>query len=227
MQVDLGSLLTKVQSLVEDPTGQWCTKPYMLATVALAWDDLSTELSMLDLGYDEDIAVIENVPANLTDLSPYQAQGQPLANIMRPKLLEWKLPTDPDTSYDDAAPVDRLPDRDPGAQGIAAYTFRKQIIQITPSSVPVTIRVTSVVMNVTLIDDNDTVIAGCQSILAYRVSEKINARRGNPQLAGENKTDGDAAMGTFELLCVRLGQRKVRRFGRATSRFTRGRFIAR
>lgn len=217
MQIDLDSMVKKIQENCQDATGQWCTKSYIINTINIKADDLAAELSMLGLGYDEQRVVI-TLPATTGDLSAFQATGQPLANMIRPKYIEWKLTTDPDTSYEDASPVDRLPDVDTDAIGIEAYTFLQSIVQVTPSSQPLTVRVTAIVMRANLVDDDDSVIAGTQAILCYRISSTVLTRRGNTGLAATNMADGDKAWGNFELLCVKLNQGRTRRPKRCSGR---------
>lgn len=223
MIITLDEVVKRVQDALEDPSGSFFTKDYLLSTINQKWDKLNVRLMLLNLKYQEQQVVIADLPANTVDLSAYQAAGQPLANMIRPKKIEWKLMNALDTTYDEADRMETLPDVDPGTQGIVAWVWRASIVRTTPSSIDITARVTFDTMNANLVDANDNIIAGTTHILAAQVADMVSFKRGNEKLSAKLATEAQEAMEDFEVLCVMARQGIVERVPRMSqrSRFNR------
>lgn len=148
-------------------------------------EDVENELEDLDLSYETAVILLPDVPAGTTDLSGYQADGKPLANMVEPTALEWRLVGDTDLSWRPVPPQDRVTDvlapsaGEPSAtQGVASYEWRGGVIFISASSVDVDIRVRCEELPAVLNSDSTQYIKGMENVLVYAACEHIAANRG-------------------------------------------------
>jgi hypothetical protein len=222
---DVDKLVRTIQMLLEDDAGQWATTEFILPRITIVNRDLESELEDLDLSYDEDIQVLLGVAAGTTDLSGYQADGQPLENLITPILLEWRLPGEDDTQWRPVPRVDKIIDTNTSAtnttgseQGIISYQFRKRIIFITPSETDCDIRVTFQCLPNVLQSDSDDYIKGLDNVICWYTAALINGHRGNPDQAAFCEKNGDKARDNIEGILVKEDQNTPRRFGGRRSR---------
>ena len=99
MLITLDEVIKRVQDLMDDPGGRFFTKEYVLTAVNQVSDEFNVKLQMIGLKYLDVVAVITPFAANTANFNAYQVAGQPLANMMLPKFIEWRLPTDLDINY--------------------------------------------------------------------------------------------------------------------------------
>lgn len=208
---NVDDVVRRTAVLMDDPAQSAFDKDYVIPFLNQRWDDLSTELSMLGLDYQEVRTVISPVAAGTCNLDDYMCDQKQLASLMLPKLIEWKQVGQDDTYYQDARDVDRLDDFPDGVIGIPEYKWAGGTIQLVPSSVDVTMRVTFDAMSCTLVDPTDKTIRGVTNILAYKTAQLIYDIRGNDALAKKMGLYGDDALDTFERAAVMRDQDKLRR----------------
>lgn len=180
-------IVTRVQKLFEDEQASWCDKGYILGWLQMYNEDLESYLENLDLAYDTQVVVIPGVAANTTDLSAYQADGQPLGNMIVPISLEWKLTTDNNLQWRPIPSVDKVEDTNQSLDagpvssnivGILSYEWRGSVIYISPSSVAVDIRVRAEMLPSVVNTDNSAYIKGMTNVLAYGIAVMIADTRG-------------------------------------------------
>lgn len=183
----LQTVLSRVQTLWDDQAGTWLDKDYIQGFIAIHSEDVESKLEAMDLSYDTNVIVLSNVAAGTTDLSQYQAEGQPLEEMILPVTLEWRLVGQDDSRWVPVPRTDKVMDAVTTAgvigspsqiQGIASYEWRGGLIYITPSSVPVDIRVRDEELPALLDNDSATYIKGLTNVLAYGVAALIGYSRG-------------------------------------------------
>jgi hypothetical protein len=194
--LNVGDVVASVAALLDDPGQTNIDQDYVIPFINLRWANLIVNLSMLGLQYSEETAII-NLPAGATNLTQYMASGQPLASLMMPLGIDWKLQGDPDTEYEPADSVRELDDLPPDSTGIPQYAWQGGTVLISTSSVPVTIRIRFNAMSTTLVDPTDTMIRGVGDIIAYRAAELLAAVRGMPALKADMRLYGDTALDDF------------------------------
>jgi len=176
MSVDL--IVRRVQVLMEDVAGLWCDADYVLGKLAICNEDLESFLEAIGLTFEDAIVTLLNVPAGTTDLSAYQAEGQPLAQLMSMDKLEWRTVGATDLGWQQVFREDKLDDTVPGgAPSITGYTFRLGLVQITPPSIAVDLRVGFTMLPDALVADSDSYIKGMTNVLVYRTAELIATNR--------------------------------------------------
>lgn len=184
--MSVATIIHDVQVEFDDLDGVWCDKDYVLGFVEIANEDLENLIEDLDLSYDTVVLILPAVAAGTTDLSAFEAVGQPLENMMFPVALEWKLPADTNISWRPIPQVDKVvdiltpaPAGSPSATlGIASYEWRSQVIYISPSSVPTDIRIRFENLPSILNTDSSVYIRGLKNSLVYAVCEQICWNRG-------------------------------------------------
>src|SRR5580700_3771253 len=121
--MSLALVISRVQTLFEAQGQKWCDKDYVVGFLSMHNEDIETWLGALGLSYDEQDIILPNVPANTSDLSAYQANGQALGDMMTPYSLEWKRYGDPVTCFAPVPRLDKVIDVDPNApvEGIQSY----------------------------------------------------------------------------------------------------------
>lgn len=167
-----GDVVRRVQALLDDPAGRRFKPPYLAPYVDQEYEDILVLMERLGLQLQEQIAIF-NVPAAAAapnDLTAYFASGQPLQYLMRPKLVEWKLQGQPDTSYIPSDLVSALDDVMVGNQGWQQWTWSGGSIKTTPSYSAVTARITFDAMAPTLYDASQNISRGIGSMLALAVA---------------------------------------------------------
>jgi len=198
-------------ALLDDPAMTEFSRDYLIPFINIKWEDLSNELSMIGLDYQEARVVIPAFPAGATDFSDYMDDGQPLESLMLPKNVEWKPAGDSDTEYAPLRDVEMLDDVPDGTIGMTEWKWAGGMLQITPSSAAVDVRVTFLAMSTNLVDPNDKMVRGCTNVIAYAVAGLVYKIRGNDPLALEMRNSGSDALETFERAAVMRDQAKVNR----------------
>lgn len=215
-------VISRVQALFEAAGQSWCDKDYVVGFLSIHNEDVELELSALGLSYEEQDIILPAVAAGTTDLSAFQANGQPLGDMMSPYSLEWKRPQDPVTCFANVERVDKVIDVNPNAQieGIESYSWKGGIIQISPSSIACDIRVGCELLPDVFQSDSDNYIKGLTNWLAYGVAELIGFSRGGgaSKLGAYFKTRKEAVANSVESVFIQQEQLTPRRFAGRRSR---------
>jgi hypothetical protein len=220
MLLNLAEVVDRTAALLDDPSKSWADQPYLLPFINQAWDHLATRLSSLGLSQEESVVVLTPVAAGTLNLDGFAVVGGLLETMMIPTFIEWKLIGDDDILYREIPIRAMLPDVPAGVEGHVAYEFRAGHIYITSSSVDTTVRVRMKVVSTNFVDPDDQVVHGLTHVLAYKAAEIVcspNVRNNVPgmQFLAQKGID---AMDDFEVLCVKLKQRMVKRFGSVSGR---------
>ena len=185
-------VITDIQTLFGDPAGEQIDDNYVLGFVKIQSGIIEARLETLDLSYDTAVVILPSVPANTADLSSYQTTGQPLSEIMVPTTLEWRLPGQDDTFWQEIPRLDKVQDTTTSLvggtsnlDGIQSYEWRAGIIYITPSDEVCDIRVRFEVLPTYLNYNSANYIPGLRSVLTFGTAVLIRDERGG--------TDGKTA----------------------------------
>lgn len=222
--MDVADVVQMVATLLDDPGQTTFDADYVVPFINVRWNNMAVNLAMLGLQYSEQVVVFD-LPANTLTLAAYMATGQPLASMMQPKSLEWKLVGAPDTEYQPIGSVNELDDVPPGSEGIDEYSWQGGTCQLNPSSVAVTLRVRFMAMSTTLVDPTDQMVRGVGDVLSYRVAELIYSILGNDKLSAKMQQLGSDALEDFNTLSTMRLQSQPIYFPPVHRR--RGRFFAR
>jgi hypothetical protein len=178
----MGDVIDRVGVLLDDPSHRFYSRDYIRPHVDQQNESLMLELETLGVQQQEQIAIFQ-LQANISDLSPFLASGQPLQYFLRPIGIEWKITGQPDSTYAPSAPVKELADVGVGNVGCQQYRWGAGSLQVTPSGTPVTLRVNFVALTATVYDSAAQIMRGAGFILASEAAYYIaSLKSGKPSL---------------------------------------------
>jgi hypothetical protein len=210
MLQDVGSIVRRVQSLLDNPSGSKFTSDYVMPFIDQEYDEMDVDLERLGMQYIEQVAIFD-VAANVTDLTYAVAGGQPLQYMKLPRRLTWKLQGQPDVLYQLSQHVTELRDTDGANQGVPEWRFADGALQVTPSSVAATLRIYFDAVSTDIYDPAQNVIRGTAHILALRAAATIaSVNNGMGTLQKKLDQKRDRAWASFCNLVVMNSQQKRR-----------------
>jgi len=226
--MNVQEIIRRVQVELEDLAGDdWSDPDYIIGKLSVVGDDIAARIAGLDLNYDTQVIILPNVPANTTDLSAYQAVGQPLASMILPKSVEYRLAGQSQEDWNPVPNVDKVIDTDRGTgeagaavasddESVESYEWRGGIIYLSPCSAPVDLRVRYQGLAIQLDNSNNQQVAGMTNVHVYKTCEKICASRGGETNAMVDYFTKlyDRAIADFEMLAVKdTSQTRTMRLG--------------
>lgn len=161
----MAQVADRAGAMLDDPGHRRFSTNYLRAHIDQQNESFMVDLETMGVQQQEATAIF-NIPANTTDLTPYFASGQPLQSMLRPVEIQWKLQGQPDTGYNETYPTKELLDVDQGNIGCQQYKWAGGSLQITPSSVGVTLRVQYLALTATVYDSNTQMMRGVGFIIA-------------------------------------------------------------
>lgn len=176
MLQNVNDVVKRVGALLDDPANTRYTAAYLIPHIDQIFDEMDVDLERLGMQYVEHIAIV-NVNANVTDLTYLLADGQALQGMKLPKEIWWKQQGQPDTSYLKSDYVDELDEVSQASIGAIEWTFQQGAIQLTPSSVPLTLKIYFDAVSTNIYDPAQNVIRGTAHILAARVAAYIASQQ--------------------------------------------------
>jgi len=225
-------IITTVQKLLEEFGQEWAGPDDICDWLGICNRDLELELEGLDLNFDTEVVIIPAVPANTTDLSAYQAEGQPLFGMILPKVIEWRLMGQNQEMWQPVPQVQKVIDTDTGTgeQNVAvesavdvveSYEWRGGVVYVSPCSQDVDLRVRFQGLPTTLnADSPNQPILGLVNPLAYLVAMSLLDSRGGPATAYSTKIMAryTRTIATFRATQTKAQQSIVIRLGGRRSR---------
>lgn len=158
--------------LLDDPGHRRFSSNYLRGHIDQQNESMMLDLESLGIQQQEATAIF-NIPANTTDLTPYFADGQPLAAFLRPVEIDWKLQGQADTGYEPCYPTKELQDVNPANVGAQQYKWSGGVLHITTSSVALTLRVQYLALTSTISDGNAKVMRGVGFLLASMTAQYV------------------------------------------------------
>lgn len=183
MLQDVDDVVKRVGVLLDDPSLSVYTQAYQMPFIDQEYEEMDVELERNGMQYVEAIAVVD-VVANTTDLSSLLAPGQPLASMKFPKYIRWKVKGMPDSSYLLSELVEELDEVTDGSIGAFQWRNASGSIQITPSSVDLTLKIFYELVSTNIFDPAQNVVRGTAHILAARVASEIAYAAGDTAKRG-------------------------------------------
>jgi hypothetical protein len=178
MLQDVADIVIRVGVLLDDPSNATFTSAYVMPLIDQEYDEMDVELEAVGMQYIESIAVIPLAPLT-GDLNAFLSAGQPLATMKSPKYVKWKLTSQTDEFYQLCALVEELDEVNISNIGAWQCRFANGSIQITPSNIPITVKVYFDTVSTNIFDPAQNVIRGTAHILSLRVACSICAIAGD------------------------------------------------
>lgn len=182
-------IIARVQTLTSDLGQDWATPDYICRHLVIANDDLEPELQMYNLDFDTQVVVLPNVSANTTSLSALQADGQPLAGLILPKTLEWRLVGQNDEQWQGVPYVQKVIDTNTGTSlpgnavtsnysVVESWEWRNGVVYVSPCSQAVDMRIRYQSLPVEVkADSSNQPVRGVTNILCFDTVLSIDTVR--------------------------------------------------
>src|SRR5579864_3001018 len=217
--MDLGTVKSRIRSLVDDPDASYATDAFLLPLINQKYEELYNRMLSTGAEFERGVTEILNVPAQTTNLSAYALTGQPLELMVQPLQFEWKQAGLDPTNYKTASLVDKVEDVIPG-QLADDWEWRAGMIYFTPSTLALDIRIRGDFLFAALNADTDVVAVSKNfgHALAYGTAALVGAVRGNQAWAQAYTLLQDNAVDDVMQYLTRKDQAKIRRVGRMTQR---------
>lgn len=231
----------RVQTLTAEMGQDWATPDYILEHLAIVNDDLEPELQMYNLNFETQSVILPNIPANTTSLAAFQEDGQPMAGLILPNTLEWRLVGQNDEQWQPVEYVQKVIDTNTGTSEpgsatasnyniVVSWEYRNGKVLISPCAQPVDLRIRYQSLPVEVQDASDEEsqpIRGVTNILVYDVVLSIDTVRkaSNRDFIAMIGARRAKAFGVFvanqqkakQGQMLRLGGRRSNFYGRSTS----------
>ena len=215
----LGDLTPRIQALCDDPDGTYITPEYISNHAQQQYERLVNRLrAETGSEFDYNIALLPNVTQGLPNLSQYQQTGQPLASLITPSIIEWKLPGQNDTYYRRAnGPLDYPQDLpDAGIPALDSWAWIRRNVLVSKTSTALDLRITGQFLFDPLLDQDSAIELDltCNVVIVYMIALAIAKARGNPAWVVSYQADTDETFDDLKIALVKADQGKTRRVAR-------------
>jgi hypothetical protein len=143
--------------------------------------------------------------------------GQPLAFLIEPIRIEWKLPGQDATFYQPAEKLSKIRDiLAPGISAIDCWTWTHLTIFLSRFNINLDIRVTGEFMLPPLTQGTDAALIGLNALpaMAYAIAAVVAMKRGNQQWVTTYGAKSDENFDTLNIGMCKGRQGKTERVGR-------------
>lgn len=216
----LKDIVGRVQFKLDDPEGTYITTDYVLGFVNDVYEWLFNKLSLTGSQFSEQVIVLPAVAAGTPDLSQFQAVGQPLASLITPSMLRWRLPNLDATYFRKAeGPLDAPRDLPPNLPGLDSWAFVHYVIKLSQFSTALDIEVTGTFLFDALTEPDDSVqiAMNANRVFSCKLASEVAKGRGNPTWVTQYSADADEAFDDLAIGITRARQAIVHRVGRMRS----------
>lgn len=217
----LSDIIARVQSLLDDPDGTYIDDGYVTGFAQNVYDVLYNRMRLYGHQFSEIDVELPSVAAGTPDLSAFQATGKPLALMVQPRMIEWKLPGQDATYYAPAdGPVDKVRDIVPGITALDSWAWLRRKIFLSRFSTALDLRVTGDFLFDPLTEGASPIEIeiNANPVLAYMIAEEIAGARGNDKWLALYKRKGDDAFDDLNIAMVKAQQATTRRVGKINRR---------
>lgn len=214
----LRDITKRVQFKCDDPDGTYIDEDYVMGFANDVYDWMFNKLSLSGAQFSEEAVVLPDVTAGSPDLSKYQQEGQPLAGLIVPIMLRWRLPGQDNTQWRRVdGPLDAP--RDLPASGLPSletWAWVKYNILLSATSLAVDIEVTGSFAFAPLTDMNSAIQISMNAnrVFSCKLASEVCKARNKPTLVQTYENDADDAMDDVMILLTRARQPTIHRVGR-------------
>lgn len=218
----LSDLIPRIQTLLDDPDGTYLDADYVAAHAQQQYEFLYNKIYNTGSQAVEQVIEIPGVAAATADLSAYQVTGQPLAQMVVPRLVEWKLPGQNKTFYAYAdGPLDKVRDiAPPGIPALNSWAWIRRNLTLGLFSTALDLRITGAFLFDPLITQDVSLQAGinANAAIVLMIALAIAEARGNPSWIDRYEKKSADALDDFLIALTKAEQGKTRRVGRINRR---------
>jgi hypothetical protein len=210
-------IIKRMQSKLDDPDGTYLTEDYVMGFVPDVYEWMFNKISLFTNKFDEEQIVLPAVPAGTRTLDAFQLEGQPLAMLVTPTMLRWRLPGLDDTYWRKVdGPLDYPRDVAQGMESLDSWAWNRYSVKLSNFSTALDIEVTGSFLfdPLTSGDDPVQIAMNANRCFSTRLSAEVAAAREMWKLSEKYEAWADDALDDLVILMTKAMQRLVRRVGR-------------
>jgi hypothetical protein len=228
----LRDIVKRVQFMLDDPDGTYVDEDYILGFTPNAYEWLFNKLSLTGSQFSEQIVILPAVTAGTPNLSAFQEDDKPLAALVQPTMLRWRLPGQDSVYFRRVdGPLDYPRDIPDGMPLLDSWAWVHYSILLSKFSTDIDIEVTGKFMfdPLTSMEDKVTISMNANLAFSCRLAAAVAKARTMPTLKQDYSADADDALDDLMIALTRARQAVLHRFGSTrrpggnSSRFSFGR----
>lgn len=210
-------IIARVAAKCDDPDQTYITTDYVMGFVNDVLDWLYNEFKLTGSQFDTSIVPLSAVPAGSPDLNTYQASGQPLATMILPRMVRWKLPgLDPTYWRRADGPLDYVRDIQPGIPILDSWAWQRYSLKLSNFSTALDLEITGDFLYdpVTAPDDQIQISQNANRVFSCKLASEVGKARGNDKWVKTYGDDADDALDSLKIAMTKANQAKTERVGR-------------
>lgn len=210
-------IVSRVQFKCDDIDGTYITSEYCQAGAQDVYEWLYNKLRLVDSSFDTVVVVLPAVPAGTPDLTSYQAAGNPLATLVQPRMIRWRIPGQPDTQWRKAdGPLDFQRDMPDGIPQLDSWAWIRYVVKLSKFSTALDLEISGEFLfdPLTSTDNQIEIANNSNRTFACKLASEIGKARGNQKWETTYGADADEALEDLEIAMVKANQAKTNRLGR-------------
>jgi hypothetical protein len=202
---------------VDDPEMTYVDVEYVMGFVQDVYDWLFGKLRLTNNQFDEEVIVLPGVIAGLPTLDGYQATGNPLAGMVLPKTIRWKLPGQSIQYWRKAdGPLDYPRDLNPGGAFLDSWAWIRYSVKLANFVTALDLEITGDFAFDPLTDPDAqiTMTQLANRTFTCKLASEIGKARGNDKWVKTYGDDADEALDDLSIALSKENQKKTHRVGR-------------
>jgi len=215
--MQMSDINSRVRAKLDDQDATYATDDYILSFAPDAYEWLYVRMLTANSDFDENIVVLNAVTAGSPDLSQYQAAGQPLATLVQPRMIRWKIPGTNPTFFRKAdGPLDFVRDMPNGIPQLDSWAWQRFSIKLSNFSTALDLEITGDFLfdPLTAPDSQVEISLIANRVFSCKLASEIGKARGNDKWAQTYGQDADDAFDDLMMSITRANQAKTNRVGR-------------
>lgn len=221
--MQLGDICRRVQAKCDDLDATYVTDDYVLAFANEAYEWIYGKLRLTDADFDEQVVILPAVLAGIPNLDSFQVTGGPLASLVQPRMVRWKLAGTPVTNWQRAdGPLDFIRDIQPGIATLDSWAWLRYSLKLSNFNAALDLEVSGNFLFDPLTDDSSNVqmSIAANRVFACQIASEIGKARGNDKWVKTYAADAIDALDDLSIAMTKADQAKTARVARMNRRYT-------
>jgi hypothetical protein len=211
-------IVARVASKCDDPEQTVVDTNYVLGFAQDVYEWLFNKLILTGAEFATQVVVLPAVTAGSPDLNAFQASGQPLATLIQPRIIRWRVPGQDATFWRRAdGPLDYIRDMPSvGIPQLDSWAWMRYSIKLSTFSTALDIEVTGEFLfdPLTAPDSQIQIAQNSNRCFSCKLASEVGKARGNKDWIKIYGDDADEAFDDLAIAMTRADQAKTRRLGR-------------
>lgn len=211
----------RVAAKCDDQEETYVDVDYIMGFVQDVYDWLFGKLRLANNQFDEEVVILPGVTAGSPDLDQYQATGQPLAGMVLPRGLRWRLPGQSNIYWRKAdGPLDYPRDLNPGGPFLDSWSWMRYSVKLANFSTDLDLEVTGDFAFDPLTDPDSkiTMTQLANRTFTCKLASEVGKARGNDKWKVDYGADADDALDDLLIAFSKENQKKYHRVARMNRR---------